>query len=64
MAVYLINIATNPDPRHNREYNSAFSKEKQVMQTSSTFNEEKPVMQIYNPSRLEARSLRNEANKR
>ena len=40
MAVYLINIATNPDPRHNREYNSAFSKEK-------------PVIQIYSPSRLD-----------
>ncbi|MAG61500.1 hypothetical protein CMI43_01645 [Candidatus Pacearchaeota archaeon] len=64
MAAYIINIATNPDPRHNREYNSAFSKEKPIMQTSGTFNEEKPAMQIYNPSRLEARSLRNETSKK
>ena len=40
MAAYLINVATNPDPRHNREYNSAFSREK-------------PVIQIYSPSRLD-----------
>jgi len=53
MAAYLINIITNPDPRHNREYNSAFSKEKPVMQTSSGLSKEEPVIQIYNPSRLE-----------
>ena len=53
MAAYLINVATNPDPRHNREYNSAFSKEKPVMQTSSGLSKEEPVIQIYNPSRLE-----------
>ena len=31
---------------------------------SAAFNEEKPAMQIYNPSRLEARSLRNETSKK
>ena len=58
MAAYLINVATNPDPRHNREYNSAFSKEKPVMQTNSGLSKEEPVIQIYNPSRLD------EANKK
>lgn len=58
MAAYLINVATNPDPRHNREYNSAFSKEKPVIQTNSGLSKEEPVIQIYNPSRLD------EANKK
>ena len=58
MAAYLINIITNPDPRHNREYNSAFSREKPVIQTNSGLSKEEPVIQIYNPSRLD------EANKK
>ncbi len=48
MAAYLINIATNPDPRNNREYNSAFSPEKQVENTSySEITEDKPKLRIY-----------------